>query len=270
MIRKIPRQVESCFSKVQFIIDNNYQELPIDSIVVLLAKKFIGTEYKANTLRNIREEKLIVNLEGVDCYTFVEAVVALARTIKLHGDFSPEVFYKNFLTQIENIRYRNGVKKTFASRLHYFSEWIFEMDKRGIVKNITSNFKSVLYDKQINFMTKNFKFYPELIKYPEFIDSLKIVENNLNNIKFNFIPQSHISEQENKFHSGDIVGITTNIKGLDISHVGMIIKKENKAYLIHAPNVGKKVQISKRSIGEYILSNKHQTGIIICRVLEPH
>ena len=64
-----------------------------------------------------------------------------------------------------------------------------------------------------------------------------------------------------------IVGFTTDIKGLDFVHTGFVVRKNNKAYLLHASSDEGQVTISKLPIAEYILKNKFQTGIVVLEIL---
>jgi hypothetical protein len=60
------------------------------------------------------------------------------------------------------------------------------------------------------------------------------------------------------------------MKGLDISHTGIAVKEDDgKIHLLHAPQVDSKVQISEKSLSEYIQNVKKHTGIIVLRVSEP-
>jgi hypothetical protein len=80
---------------------------------------------------------------------------------------------------------------------------------------------------------------------------------------------AEIEKNESKIQSGDIIGITTNITGLDISHTGIAIRMDDgRIHLMHAPNIGFKVQITDKPLSNYILGNKKQTGIIVLRPSE--
>ena len=48
-----------------------------EELILTIARKFIGVPYVAHTLDKNDEERLVVNLHGLDCTTYVEAVTAL-------------------------------------------------------------------------------------------------------------------------------------------------------------------------------------------------
>ena len=58
------------------------QQLTNDQLIIKIARKFIGVPYIAHTLDINEDEKLVINLHGLDCTTYVEAVTALALMYK--------------------------------------------------------------------------------------------------------------------------------------------------------------------------------------------
>ncbi|MGK9477705.1 N-acetylmuramoyl-L-alanine amidase-like domain-containing protein [Melioribacter sp. OK-6-Me] len=257
-----PEDVAVCRNKFELAYKMELSGRPINEIIEQIGLSFIGTDYQAHTLEAADRESLIINLKGLDCYTFVEATVALARCIK-NNDTS----FNAFLKEIEKIRYRNGIMNGYASRLHYFSDWIYEMEKRGIGKDITREIGGIPYNKKINFMSTHTKSYKQLAGNKELTDSIAIIENEISSREYFYIPQNMIGQIEDKIKSGDIIGITTNIPGLDISHTGIALKgNDGRIYLLHAPDIGKKVEISKLPLSEYIKSHSKQTGIMVLRI----
>jgi len=58
---------------------------------------------------------------------------------------------------------------------------------------------------------------------------------------------------------------------LDIGHIGIAVKMDDgRIHLLHAPDVGYKVQISDLPIFEYLNKLKKDTGVIVLRPLEPN
>jgi len=255
------KDVDVCNAKFQLALEEGLQNKPINEVVIAIAKSFLGLEYEAQTLEKGDREKLVVHLTGLDCYTFLETSLVFARCIK-EGDTS----FANFQRELENIRYRDGELKDYPSRLHYFSDWIYEMDRRGIAKNITKEIGGEPYEKIVNFMSTHPDSYKRLRENPQFIDEIESTEKEISARKYYYIPQDRIESVEAEINSGDILGITTNIDGLDISHTGIAIRLDDRRiHLLHAPTVGKKVQISEEPLAEYIIGKKFQTGIMVVR-----
>ena len=79
--------------------------------VLFFANKFIGKPYVAHTLEKGVEERLVVNLNQLDCTTYVEVVVALTLAAR-NGDTT----FDRFLYYLQHLRYPNGVINGYASR----------------------------------------------------------------------------------------------------------------------------------------------------------
>lgn len=253
--------VKICNNKFVISDSLNLSNKPINEIIIEIAKSFIGVDYEAAALETGESEQLVIHLTGLDCYTFLEASLVFARCIKMQ-----RTDFVCFKSELENIRYRNGKLLEYPSRLHYFSDWIYEMEKRGIAKDVTKEIGGVDYYNSVNFMSANPNLYTQLSDNPDFVEQIKIIESEISSRKYYHIPEEMIEKVEDDIESGDIIGITTNIDGLDISHTGIAVRmSDGRIYLLHAPNVGKKIQISEEPLSDYIKKNKSHTGIIISR-----
>ena len=257
--------VDVCKSKFQLSVEKNLSSLPINKVIIAIAKSFIGTNYAANTLEKGNKENLVIHLTGLDCYTFLESSLVLARCIK-----DGKTSFQDYENELMNIRYRNGKVDEYPSRLHYFSDWIYDMNKREICKDISKKIGGVPYEKKINFMSTHVDSYRQLKENSKFVDEIAEIEKQISSRKYYYIPQEKIARVEKKIESGDLIGITTNIDGLDISHTGIAIRMEDgRIHLLHAPNVGYKIQITEKPLAEYIKGNKKQTGILVLKPQEP-
>ncbi len=256
--------VQTCLIKFELADSLNLFEKPINDVIIEIAESFIGMDYEASTLETEGEEELVIHLTGLDCYTFLEAAIVFARCIKIKN-----TNFDCYKSELENIRYREGTMNKYPSRLHYFSDWIYEMDKRKVGVNITEEIGGIKYENKVYFMSANSKLYNQLDTNPEFVDEMRKIESEISSRDYFFIPEEMIDKIEDKLVSGDILGITTDIAGLDIAHTGIAFRSEDgRIHLLHAPNVGKKIQISKEPLADYLKQNKSQTGIIVLRLLD--
>ena len=234
-----PQDINICVEKFQLVIDKKLNHKPIGDVMVAIGNSFIGSLYKAHTLEVAQPETLVINLRDFDCTTYVESCLALARAAKMKH---PTV--KKFMEQLQYERYRNGKINGYPSRLHYFTDWIYDGQKKGIVKDITGSLGGIQYNKKI--------------------------ESELNKRKLYYIPKDSVAKIQDRLKNGDIIATTTNIPGLDVSHVAMIIKLDNgETRILEAPDVGLRVKLSYLPLSEYLMNNKKQTGIIVARPLEP-
>ncbi len=259
------KDVEICNTKFEFAAKKKLSSLPINEVMIEIGKTFLETPYVAHTLEKGDKEHLVIHLSGLDCYTFFESTLTLARCVK-----KGKTTFEDFTKELQTIRYRNGKINGYPSRLHYASDWLYDNARRGIVKDVTREIGGVPFTKKINFMSSNPQYYPQLQKHPEFIEKMKEIEDSINSRKYFFIPQDSIEKVESGIHSGDIILITASAKGLDISHTGLAIKMDDgRIHFLHAPLAGKKVQITEEPLADYVKRIKRHTGIMVARPLEP-
>ncbi|MCX7876964.1 MAG: DUF1460 domain-containing protein [Melioribacteraceae bacterium] len=255
------KDVEICNSKFELAVSKNLSSKPINEIIIEIGKSFLGTDYVSYTLEKGEKENVVINLSGLDCYTFLESTFALSRCVK-----NGKTNFDDYLKEIENLRYRNGKLDEYPSRLHYFSDWIYDIDKRGIGKNISKKIGGVKINKKINFMTTHIESYRQLKENPKYVEQMKKYEKEISKRDYYYIPQEKIKDVEDKIQSGDLIGITTNVDGLDIAHTGIAIRLEDgRIHFMHAPIVGKKVEITEKPLADYVLGNKKQNGIMVVR-----
>jgi hypothetical protein len=253
-----------CSLKFKLATDKNLENEPINDVIAEIGKSFIGTEYREHTLEREGAESLVINFSGLDCTTFLENSLAITRCIK-----EKKTSFENFKKELIKIRYREGIIDKYPSRLHYFSDWIFDNEKKGIIKNISKEIGGMPLKFDLNFMSTHPDNYLELKDHPEFIPIIEKQEKEISRRKYYFVPKENIIELEKKIHNGDLIAITSDIKGLDINHVGIALRLDDgRIHLLHAPNKGFKVQVAEMPLTDYLSKIKHDTGIIIIRALE--
>jgi hypothetical protein len=235
------------------------QDLFPGNLIVEIGRFFLGVPYKAGTLEAPGKEKLIANLSGFDCTTFVETVLALTGCA-IRGKIASAEFRKT----LKFLRYRQGAIIGYSSRLHYFTDWLRNNEKKKILKDVSRQFDAESQRKKINYMTTNRPYYPALKNEDEF-QKMLVVEKSLSRRAFSFIGRDMVSRQKNKIQNGDIIAFTTNQEGLDVAHVGFALWQKKNLHLLHASGKAGGVVISAKTLVAYLKSNKKFTGIIITR-----
>ena len=259
------KDVEICNSKFNLAVEKSLSEKPINEVITEIGKSFLKTEYVANTLEKDGDEQLVINLTGLDCTTFLETSLTFARCIK-----KDKTSFEDYQNELTYIRYRDGKLDKYPSRLHYFSDWIYNNQQKGIVKDITKEIGGKEIKFNLNFMSENPKYYKQLQENPEFIPVIREQEKEINARQYYYIPEDDIEKLESKIQSGDLIALTTSDKGLDIGHVGIAIKMDDgRIHFLHAPLAGSKVQITETPLSDYTKKIKKHTGIIVLRVIEP-
>lgn len=235
---------------------------PTSVLMVKLGTYFEGTPYVAHTLEKEGEEQLVVNLRGLDCTTLVENCLALSKTIQ-----SGEHTFGQFTKELKNVRYRSGKIEGYPSRLHYTTDWIFDNQQKKLVRNLSKEIGATPYPKEINFMSTHTDSYQQLKDSSHLVQIIAQKENDINSRQHFYIPEEKLAEVENQLMDGDIVGITTSVDGLDISHMGILIRKGGRIHLLHASSAAEKVVLSEETLEEYLLNSKSATGIMVARPL---
>lgn len=230
--------------------------------IIKIGQWFLNTPYVEKTLELPGDEKLVINLTGLDCTTYLETVVTLAR-LAHKGQYS----FEDYERELEFLRYQDGVKKDYPSRLHYFSDWIYQNEQKGIVKDVTKEIGGKVYTNNPSFMSSNPQYYAQLGN-PDFVKRLRVTESEIGKRTYHYIPKEEIAKQELNIRSGDLIAITTSMQNLDIVHVGFAIEKEGRIHLLHAGTKNMKVEISEMPLHDYLKGNKSQSGIMVGRLVE--
>lgn len=259
------KDVEVCNSKFQLAVDKNLKALPIGEVIVETGKSFIGTDYLSHSLEKDGEEQLVINLTGLDCTTFIENVLVLSRCIK-----KDKTTFEDYQNELQLIRYRDGVIDKYPSRLHYFSDWIYDNVKKNIVKDVTNDIGGEKIKFDVNFMSTHPESYKQLKENPDFIPVIKKQEEEISCREYFYIPEEELSSKEKLIQNGDLLGITTTVDGLDVGHTGIAVKTDDgRIHLLHAPSENTRVQISELPLSEYLMKYERHSGVIVLRPQEP-
>ena len=246
--------VELFKSLSRFISDPSFDSLSNGSLIIETGKLFLQTPYVGGTLENNVKEKITINLHQLDCTTYLENVLALSKL-----SVRSEINIDEFSNELEFIRYRNGKLNDYTSRLHYFTDWIFDNEGKGLVLDVTKKIGGEPYDKAINFMSTHISSYPALVSDSSLIRTILQTEKDINNRNHYYIPKDKIQQIENQIKDGDLIAITTKIKGLDVSHTGIAIHLNERLHLMHASSKAKKVLISDIPLADMIQKNRLQS-----------
>lgn len=233
---------------------------PLGDLVAQIGRYFLGAPYQGATLEKGNQERLIVNFDQFDCFTFVETVLALAKCVAAGKFFLPE-----FRQYLQLIRYRHGIIDGYSSRLHYFTDWLHNNKKKGIITDLSRRIAAKPQYKVINYMTAHRNCYPALHDKNVFREIRKI-EKLISRRKLYILPQAECRSELRKIKTGDIISFASRTKGLDIAHVGFALWQKDELYLLHASSKEKKVVISSLHLIDYLRQNKKYAGIMVARL----
>jgi len=238
-----------------------------------LVPQFLGLPYVASTCEPKTlptdpanaVEPLIIDLKHVDCTTFVEYLTA-ARLGRVAQPEANDSILQRF---VQALRYRNGKRGNYATRLHYFSEWISQAEANGLLTEITPSLPGAKQQRKlINFMSANPKFYPQLQACAELVKQIKEAEENLSAQTSYYVPSASIAQTYSQLRHGDIVTFVTDRPGLDVQHVGFVWCPDGQSAprFLHASSVQKQVVISDQTLADYAKTSKHCIGIRVVRM----
>lgn len=208
--------------------------------IAFVSEKFLGTPYVGSTLTGSIDtpEVFTIDLEGMDCFTFIDYVEAMSLS-----DSFPE-----FKDSLRKIRYSLGVV-AFANRNHFFSDW--PINNSQYIKDVTSEVggkNTVAVSKKLNLKSDGTYYLP----------GIPVKERTIY-----YIPSAALDASVlNNLMTGDFVGIYTDKDGLDASHTGLIIEKGGRVLLRDASSREKNKKVVDEDLSEYM---KNRPGLIVYR-----
>jgi hypothetical protein len=244
-----------------------WRDLPLGERTVLVAREMLGTPYLNYSLEvDDRIESPVVNLTAMDCWTYYENALAIARLLRYKpGPYQPE----DMLQMVETERYWRGVcTGNYLSRMHHLEAVFYDNQQRGYATNITSRIPgAVRIHREIREMTVQWKNYRYLRANPSLIEPMGKIEAQVSGLPVYHVPKSRVRAAEAMLRNGDICAITSNDPGGYTSHVGLIMRIANRAYFSHATSdrdKGHRVIIDC-PISDYLNGAAKHAGMIICR-----
>ncbi|CAM4283838.1 DUF1460 domain-containing protein [Kerstersia similis] len=200
---------------------------------------FLGVPYLADTLVGSRDtrEMLVADFNRVDCFTFIDYVEALSRATDSN----------DFLARLAAIRYADGTVD-FRHRRHFFSDWaaVEPRNARDVTRELGSITVSV--DKVLNRKADGTEYLPGLGGTPRTID---------------YIPAAAIDEHVlEQLQTGDYVGAYTPLDGLDVTHVGIVIKAGGQVWFRNASSVQANRKVVDVPLREYMAA---KPGMVVLR-----
>ena len=249
----------------------NRRSAPLGPRAIRVGELAIGTPYEPFTLEAYIKaggdpkdlEPLTLSLTRFDCVTLVESCLAIARAT----DDGVKPTWAKFSREVERMRYRGGKRHGYATRLHYFSEWISDGEKRGLVKDLGQELGGIRDPRPLRFMTEHRSSYPALADDKVFA-TIGEMERRLDSSPRWMVPTETIPDVQDRLHSGDVIAFATAIPGLDVTHAAFAYRgNDGVLRVLHAPLSGGSVEITRSTLPEYVAKIRRATGILVARPL---
>lgn len=250
--------------KIVQLLDDASKQPSDENMMIFFARQLKGIPYVAKTLERNKEERLVVNTRELDCTTYVENVLALYLCHK-----NNKLRFEDFCEYLRLVRYKNG-EISYINRLHYFSYWIEDNVRMGYVKHIEEKNPpfSGRQKLALNFMSTHPSAYPMITNAPEGIKQIRNMEKELSGNVYRYIPKDKIQNTKllrSCIKDGDILAMLTNRKGLDTSHIGIAVWKDDGLHLLNASSIRKKVVEESMTLQAYMQRQRSQIGIRVVR-----
>ena len=207
--------------------------------IAFISGQFLGTPYKESTLIGNADtpEVFAINLEAMDCFTYLDYVEAMRLSDS----------YSRFKVNLKRIRYYSG-RVAYTHRNHFFTDW---RERNPSVTDVTREIgrgRARVVPKRLNQKTDG----------TYFMTAIPIAERDVTYIPAEAIDNAVIDSLQ----TGDYVGMYAEAAGLDVSHVGIIIKDRDAAYMRHASSASSHRKVIDEDFKTY-MSGK--PGIVALR-----
>jgi hypothetical protein len=207
--------------------------------IEFLSGQFLNVPYKESTLIGTKHtpEMFTINLEAVDCFTYLDYVEAMRRSNN----------FATFKETLKTVRYREG-KVDYSSRNHFFTDWI---ESNPFVRHVTAGVgreKTKTIHKTLN--DRGDGTY--------FLSGIHPMGRDITYVPGRVIDTGIIRRLRN----GDYVGMYSRAKGLDVSHVGIVIKARGKIFLRHASSSSSHRKVIQEDFLAYVAA---KPGMVVLR-----
>lgn len=219
------RRVEQLLSKTK---DDHSAASRID----VFSRHFVATPYQPNPLIGSADtvEVFTASLDGFDCVTYIETVVALSRAADVD----------DFVEWLRKIRYERGSIQ-WNRRNHYMSLWIRNNVREGILKPVSMPaVPTVSMERVLNVV-------PGLA--PQ-------------RTRIKCTPKAAAPRLERYLQTGDLIFFASTRKHLDVFHAGIIVRNGKKISMRHASR--SHGSVLEQELSDFLKANR-MTGVIVTR-----
>jgi hypothetical protein len=199
----------------------------------VLSRQLLGYPYQPDPLIGSPEtaEVFTASLEGFDCVTYLETIVALARASSAD----------DFADVLRRIRYGHG-RVQWRRRNHYMTDWIRNNLREGILRRVS------------------IRAFPTISK----LRMLNVVRGlPARRAQMKWIPKPALTRLEPHLETGDLIFFVSTRKNLDVFHAGIIVRIGQKLRMRHASR--SQAGVVEQELREFSKANR-MAGVIVVRV----
>jgi hypothetical protein len=246
----------------------NWRALPLGERTVAVGLALLGTPYRSFTLEiDDRVEAPSVNLVGVDCWTYFELALGFARMLEVkESGYTP----LDLLAMIELDRYRGGqCNGRFTSRLHFLEDWMYDNERRGLVKNLTRSLGGVpMRGRYLDEMSVHWRSSRYMRSNPALVSEIRQIEDRVASRTIYHIPKYRIPSIESAIQNGDVICISGSGPEGFTEHVGLAYRDSSGVLrFMHASKDERRVIVDV-PLHSYLYRYRKFAGIMVVRPLE--
>jgi hypothetical protein len=209
-------------------------------------------------------ETLSVELRRFECVSFLESSLAVARCA-WRGESTQECF----VWEVMGFRYRSGLMANYASRLHYFADWLEDNGGRWRLNDITGELGGQPVQRNFFYLTRRAPKGPALASFGA-RRAMAAIESDLSSRSHYVLGRNEFRAAVNELQDGDLIAIVGNKPGRLITHAGLIVRGEGDgARLLHASSYHRRVVVTREGVADYVTRRPERTGVIVARPLPP-
>jgi len=219
------RRVENLLSKTKY-------DRSTGGRIDLLSRHFLGHPYEPNPLIGSADssEVFTASLDGFDCVTFIETILALARAANVD----------DFIEWLRQIRYEQG-RIQWKWRNHYMTLWIRNNISEGIIKPFSMpGIPTLSRERVLNLV-------PGLAAQ---------------RTRVRCVPKASLPRLATKLQNGDLIFFVSTRKNLDVFHAGIIVRDGESLRMRHASR--SQGMVVEQELSTFLKDNR-MVGVIAVR-----
>lgn len=204
----------------------------VGSRIDYFSRQFLGSPYKANPLIGSADtaEAFTASLDGFDCVTYIETIVALACAWVV-GDF---------VRLLRRIRYDRG-RIQWERRNHYMTAWVRNNIREGIIRPLS---------------------IPAVPKVSRARTLNAVPGLAARRVLIRCVPKTAVPRLEPLLQGGDLIFFVSTRKNLDVFHAGIIVRDGKRVLMRHATR--SRGSVIEEELGEFLEANR-MAGVIVVR-----
>ena len=217
--------------RVEQLLSKTKHDRSAGSRIDVLSRHFLGHSYKPNPLIGSADtaEVFTASLDGFDCVTYIETIVALARASNVD----------DFTGWLRKIRYERG-RIQWERRNHYMTLWIRNNVREGVVRPVSMPAVPILSRERV----------------------LNVVPGlDAQRTRVKCVPKAAVPRLEPHLQSGDLIFFVSTRKNLDVFHAGIIIRDGTRVLMRHASR--SQGFVVEQELSEFLKTNRMAVVIVV-------